>query len=322
MKQLAVALFLLCAACPAFEALAADFPKRPVTIIVPWEAGGGSDLIARSLAKPLEKELGKPVIVRNKPGGSGTAGSSQVAHARPDGYTIGLINDTALIHQIHYGGLDYKKDDFEPLALIVRAPVFLAVNSQSPIRSLADFVNAAKEKNGGLTLGTAAMGGGTHMAIAPFFENAGIRVQPVAFNGGGGVVTALVGNHVDSAVVHPSEISGHVRAGNVRILGVLDHERLKGYENVPTFREQGYDITGDVWRAFVAPHSTPEEVRQILINSLAAATRDQGYLNAVTRLGDIPVWLGAEEFARFLTEEDKKVLAAIKAQNLYNKKSR
>lgn len=315
-----LAAFFLFAACLAGGASAADFPRRPVTIVVPWGAGGGSDLIARSLAKPLEKQLGKPVIISNKPGGSGTVGTSYVAHAKPDGYTIGLINSTGLIHQIHYGGLDYKKEDLDPLALILRAPVFLVVNSSSPIKTLDDFVKAAKEKDGKLTLGTAAVGGGTHMAIAPFFDKAGIKVQPMPFKGGGsGVMTALVGNHIDAAVAHPSEVSGQVKAGNVRILGVLDGERLKGYEDVPTFKEQGYDVTGDVWRAFLAPHDTPQEVKDILIKALEASAKDQGYLEAVAKLGDVPTWMGPEEFSQFLAKDDAVLLEAIKALNMYNK---
>ena len=120
MKILATILTAACVLTAGFSmtAAAADFPQRPVTVVVPWGAGGGSDIIARALAKPLEKELGKPVIITNKPGGSGTVGTSYVAHARPDGYTVGLINNTGLIHQIHYGGLDYTKADLDPLALL------------------------------------------------------------------------------------------------------------------------------------------------------------------------------------------------------------
>lgn len=319
-------LFALAAACflfaagISFEARAADFPKRPVTIIVPWGAGGGSDLIARSLAKPLEKQLGKPVIINNKPGGSGTVGTSYVAHAKPDGYTIGLINSTGLIHQIHYGGLDYKKEDLAPLALILRAPVFLVVKSDSPIKNLNDFVQAAKDKDGQLTLGTAAVGGGTHMAIAPFFDKAGIKVQPMPFKGGGsGVMTALIGGHIDSAVAHPSEIAGQYKAGNIRILGVLDGDRLTGYENVPTFKEQGYDVTGDVWRCFMAPKDTPPEVKEILVKALETAVKDQGYLDALSKLGDLPTWMGPEDFQKFLAQEDQIMLDTIKRLNMHKK---
>lgn len=309
---------LLFAFCIA--AAAADFPKRPVNVIVPWGAGGGSDLIARSLAKPLEKQLGKPVIILNKPGGSGTVGTSYVAHAKPDGYTIGLINSTGLIHQIHYGGLDYKKEDLAPLALILRAPVFLVVKSDSPIKNLQDFVQAAKDKEGKLTLGTAAVGGGTHMAIAPFFEKADIKVEPIPFkDGGNGVMTALVDGHIDAGVAHPSEISGQYKAGNIRILGILDKERLKGFEEIPTFKEQGYDVSGDVWRAFLAPKETPQEVKDILIHALEAAAKDQSYLEAVAQLGDVPTWMGAEEFSKFLEQDDAALLEAIKAMNMYNR---
>lgn len=313
------AALLLTASLAAFAA-AADFPRRPVTIVVPWGAGGGSDIVARSLAKPLEKELGKPVIISNKPGGSGTVGTSYVAHAKPDGYTIGLINSTGLIHQIHYGGLDYKKEDMDPLALFLRAPVFLIVNSNSPIKNLDEFIQAAKEKDGKLTLGTAAVGGGTHMAIEPFFDKAGIKVQPMPFKGGGsGVITALMGGHIDAGVAHPSEIAGQYKAGNIRILGVLDEGRLAGYEDIPTFKEQGYDVTGDVWRCFMAPKDTPPEVKAVLVNALEKAVKDQGYLEALAKLGDLPTWLGPEDFSKFLEKEDQVMLDTIKRLNMHNK---
>ncbi len=302
------------------SAKAADFPKRPVTIIVPWGAGGGSDLVARALAKPLEKELGKPVVVNNKPGGSGTVGTSYVAHARPDGYTVGLINSTGLIHQIHYGGLDYKKEDLDPIAQFLRAPVFLVVKSDSPIKNIADYIKAAKEKNGQLTLGVAAVGGGTHMAVEPFFEKAGIKVQPMPFKGGGnGVMTALVGGHIDSAVAHPSEVYGQYKAGNVRLLGVLDEARLDNYKDVPTFKEQGYDVVGDVWRCFLVPKGTPEDVKAILGKAIKKATEDPGYKDAVAKMGDMTTWKEGAEFKKFLDEDDARMLSAIKRLNMYNK---
>lgn len=322
MKKLAT---LLAAACVltvgfALAAAAAGYPQRPITLVVPWGAGGGSDIIARALATPLEKELGKPVIVTNKPGGSGTVGTSYVAHSRPDGYTIGLINNTGLIHQIHYGGLDYKRTDVDPLCLFLRVPVFLVVNSASPVRNVDDYIKAAKEKNGQLTLGVAAVGGGTHLPIETFFEKAGIKTQPMPFKGGGsGVMTALVGNHIDSAVVHPSEVYGQFKAGNVRILAVLDETRLESYPDVPTFKEQGYDATGQVWRCFVVPKGTSEDVKGILVNALEKATKDPTYLETLSKLGDMPTWMGPADFAKYLEEDDAKLLTTIKRLNLYNK---
>ncbi|MDL2209657.1 tripartite tricarboxylate transporter substrate binding protein [Desulfovibrio sp. OttesenSCG-928-O18] len=303
-------------AAPAF----AKFPERPVTVVVPWGAGGGADIIARALSKPLETALGKPIIVTNKPGGSGTVGTSYVAHARPDGYTIGLINNTGLIHQIHYGGLDYKRTDLDPLCLFLRVPVFLVVNSKSPIQNVADFIKAAKEKNGALTLGVAAVGGGTHLPVEGFFDKAGIKVQPMPFKGGGnGVVTALVGGHIDAAVLHPSEVYGQFKAGNARILGVLDEKRLEAYPDVPTFKELGYDVTGQVWRSFVAPKGTPQEVKDILVKALETATKDPGYRETLGKLGDMPTFLGPKEFAEYLEKDDAQMLGTIKRLNLFNK---
>lgn len=321
LKTFAILSAAVCMAAASFAAPAfAKYPERPVTVVVPWGAGGGSDIIARALSKPLERELGKPVIVTNKPGGSGTVGTSYVAHARPDGYTIGLVNNTGLIHQIHYGGLDYKRTDLDPLCLFLRVPVFLVVNSKSPIRNVADFVKAAKEKNGTLTLGVAAVGGGTHLPVEGFFEKAGIKVQPMPFKGGGnGVVTALVGEHIDSAVLHPSEVYGQFQAGNVRILGVLDEKRLEAYPDVPTFKELGYDVTGQVWRCFVAPKGTPREVKDILVKALEKATKDPQYLDTLSKLGDMPTFLGPKEFAEYLEKDDARLFNTIKRLNLLNK---
>lgn len=298
----------------------AKYPERPITLVVPWGAGGGSDIIGRALSKPLEKELGKPVIVTNKPGGSGTVGTSYVAHARPDGYTIGLINNTGLIHQIHYGGLDYKRTDLEPLCLFLRVPVFLVVNSNSSIKTLDDYVKAAKEKDGKLTLGVAAVGGGTHLPIETFFSKAGIKTQPMPFKGGGsGVLTNLVGGHIDSAVLHPSEVYGQLKAGNVRILGVLDETRLEAYPDVPTFKEQGYDVTGQVWRSFVAPKGISKEVKGTLVKALEKATKDATYLETLSKLGDMPTWMGPEDFAAYLEKDDAVLLQVIKNLNMFNK---
>jgi tripartite-type tricarboxylate transporter receptor subunit TctC len=320
MKRLASILAMTCVLTGVSVAVAADFPQRPVTIVVPWGAGGGSDIIARALSKPLENELGKPVLIVNKPGGSGTVGTSFVAHARPDGYTIGLINNTGLIHQIHYGGLDYTRADLEPLCLFLRVPVFLVVNSASPIKNLGDYVKAAKDKNGDMTLGVAAVGGGTHLPIEGFFSAAGIKLQPMPFkNGGSGVVTALAGEHIDSGVLHPSEVYGQYKAGVFRILGVLDASRLETYPEVPTFKEQGYDVTGQVWRSFLAPKGTPKEVRDILAKALQKATQDPGYREALAKLGDLPTWMGPDEFAKYLDEDDAKLLTIIKKLDLYNK---
>ncbi|MDR1827611.1 MAG: tripartite tricarboxylate transporter substrate binding protein [Methylobacteriaceae bacterium] len=304
----------------AAPASAADFPQRPITLVVPWGAGGGSDIIARTLVSPLEKELGKPVIVTNKAGGSGTIGTSFVAHSRPDGYTVGLINNTGLIHQIHYGGLEYTREDLDPLCLFLKVPVFLVVNSASPIKTLDDYVKTAKEKDGALTLGVAAVGGGTHLPIELFFEKAGIKVQPMPFkDGGSGVLTALVGNHIDSGVIHPSEAYGQYKAGNLRVLGVLDETRLEAYPEIPTFKESGYDATGQVWRSFVVPKGTPKEVKDILVKAIETATKDPTYLETLAKIGDLPTWMGPEEFAKYLEEDDTKLLATIKRLNLYNK---
>ncbi|MDL2210521.1 tripartite tricarboxylate transporter substrate binding protein [Desulfovibrio sp. OttesenSCG-928-O18] len=310
-----VCAFVIAGAVPAF----AKYPERPITMIVPWGAGGGSDILARALVKPLEKELGQTVIVVNKAGGSGTVGTSFVAHARPDGYTIGLINSTGVIHQIHYGGVDYKKEDLDPLCLLLQSSVMLSVHADSEVKTLADYIKYTKD-HPNTTLGVAAVGGATHLAVEDFFMKAGVKVQPMPFKDGGrGAATALVGKHIFSASNDPSELYGQIKAGTVRPLAVSNGTRLPNYPDVPTFKELGYDSVNHVWRCFFAPKGISAEVRDTLVKAIEKAAQDPGYLETVAKLGDTPVFMGPVEFKKYLDEDDAKMLNLIKALNLYQK---
>ena len=303
----------------AVSAQAAKYPERPITIIVPWAPGGGADIVARAISKPLEKELGTTIVVVNKPGGSGTIGTSATAHARPDGYTIGLINNGGVIHQYYYGGLDYKPEDLDMLCMILQVPIMLAVPANSPIKTIADYVKVAKEKDGKLMMGTSSMGGGTHIPMEQFFKLAGIKVQVLPQPGGGvKVVAALAGEHLESAVAHPSELYGQAKAGTVRALAVADEKRLEAWPDVPTFKETGYDVVDSVWRAFMLPKGVSPEIKATLVAAIEKAHKDPTFRETIERMGDMPTFMGTEEFTAFYKKDDAKVKAIIESLGLIN----
>ena len=298
----------------------AAFPERPITIVVPWGPGGGGDIVTRALVPVLERELGQTMVVINKEGGSGTIGASFTAHAKPDGYTVGMINDTGYVHQVLYGGTDYGKDDMEPLCIFLRAPIFLAVNATSDIKTIDDFIAAAKQKPGKLTVSGSALGGSTHLTWELFFRKAGIKIQLMPFKGGGNAAAiALAGGHVQAGVAHPSEYGPHVASGKVRLLAVAEDQRLKSYPDVPTLKELGYDVNGAAIRTFSIPKGVPADVKATLAKAFETAIKDPSFQTLVDKIGDLVWYVGAEEAQKVLDKENEEFTEIIKDLGLYMK---
>ena len=298
----------------------AAFPERPITLVVPWGPGGGGDIVTRALVPALEKELGQTMVVINKEGGSGTIGASFTAHAKPDGYTVGMINDTGYVHQVLYGGTDYGKDDMEPLCIFLRAPIFLAVNAKSDIKTIDDFIAAAKKNPGKLTVSCSSLGGSTHLTWEMFFRKAGITVQIMPFKGGGNAASiALAGGHVQAGVAHPSEYGPHVQSGKIRLLGVAEDQRLKNFPDVPTLKELGYDVNGAAIRTFSVPKGVPADVKARLIKAFEVAVKGPDFQALVDKIGDLVWYVGPEEAQKILDKENDEFTEIIKDLGMYQK---
>lgn len=218
-----------------------NFPTKPITVICPWTAGGGTDTILRALCKQAEKHLGQTITVVNQTGGGGAVGHAAIMNARPDGYTLGMI--TFELNSLPPQGLiPFTYKDFDPLMRVnVDAPA-LTVAKNSPFNTVHDFINYAKAHPNELTIGNSGPGSVWHIAAGLMATKTGIKVKYVPFDGAAPAVTALVGGHISAVSVSVAEVQGQVKAGQLKILGVMDTKRSDLFPEVPTFREEGLGI--------------------------------------------------------------------------------
>jgi tripartite-type tricarboxylate transporter receptor subunit TctC len=239
------------------------YPDKPITMIVPFSVGGSIDLTARELEKTAAKHLGQPLTVVNKPGGAGTIGWNELAGASPDGYTLGLVSTEIVLHPL-YGQTKYHYPTaLEPVAQISSSPPVLVIQAKQSWRTLANLVAYAKEHPGQLKFAHGGIGGINHVVGEMFGKAAGITLEQVPFRGGGEITAALLGGHVQIAILGPAPIREHVKNGTLRVLAVSGEQRLTDpvFGNVPTFKEQGVDVVCNYWVGIGAPKGLSTEVK-------------------------------------------------------------
>jgi len=248
-------------------ARAEGYPDRPITMIVAYAAGGGTDTAARTLARFMEKALGQAVVVVNRPGAGGEIGFAELARAKPDGYTIGFTNTPAIITVPIERTARFKLDDFAPIANIVDDPGGIWVLADAPYRSLADLVAAARAAPGALAYGTTGVGSDDHLAMLALERQTGTSFLHVPFAGSAQVRTALLSKQLPIAVVNMGEGITDFRNGVQRPLAQLGPQRWPVLAEVPTAREQGFDVVEGSMRGVAAPAGVPRAV----LDRLAAA---------------------------------------------------
>ncbi|MCG8710257.1 tripartite tricarboxylate transporter substrate binding protein [Brenneria sp. 4F2] len=281
----------------------ADYPEKPIQMLVAFAPGGGTDIAARSIAHYLEKHLGNNagVAVINKPGAGGEIGWTALARAKPDGYTIGMINPPATNALVVENKAKYRMDDFQPIANIVYDPGILVVNKESPHQTLAQLIDAAKQAPDKLVIGTSgAAGSSEHVAILNLNRLAGIRFKTAFFGSTAPVRQAVLGNHVPAATMNLSEALPLVREGQIRILGVMDGQRSPWLKEAPTFREQNIDLVAGTSRGIAAPKGTPPEIVARLEKALHDVINDPEYL-AAAQQAEIPLnYLDAQGYSTLI----------------------
>lgn len=243
--------------------MAADaYPSKPIKLVLPFAAGGQSDVVARIAAERLTSALGQPLIVENVGGAGGMIAASKVARSPADGYTLFLPNASTLTIAPHLQpSSGVTPSSFAPIAAVSQFPLVLVVNSKSPYKSLADVIAAAKSKPGKLSFASPGVGTTPHLAGETFSQEAGITITTVPYKGGAPALNDLLAGQVDLYFEAPATIVPQIQAGKLRALAVTGKKRMAALPNVPTVAEQGFPkLTLESWAAFVAPKGTPPAI--------------------------------------------------------------
>jgi tripartite-type tricarboxylate transporter receptor subunit TctC len=253
-----------------------DYPTRDIDLIVGYSAGGSTDVLARTLAPYIQKELDgdQSITVINRPGGSGEISYTEIARANPDGYTLGMVNMPGVINPIIERSPDYKLDDFTFLGNIVFDPTAIFVSVDSQFKTLKEWVDYAKDNGKSVTVGNPGRGGAQHTSFERFLLAAGIDVNNIPFNGGARSRAALLGGHISAAVMGLSEAAGNVKSGDIRVLAIMGEERSRLLPDAPTVTELGYDVVGGSYRGLIAPADIDPAVAEKLRTAIAGMTQD------------------------------------------------
>lgn len=281
MRLLGIAAVSLAAIVAATGLALAEYPERPITLVVGYPAGGGTDIQSRALVPYLEKALGQPVVVENREGAGGLIGATYIAQSAPDGYTIGALNFPSMYAPIVQGTATYDENAFIPLANQIGGDLALTVNKSSPITTVEEFVEAAKASP--LVVGVTGVGHPSQITALLFETATDTDLNFVPFNGGGPARIAMLGNHVTLGFMNLNEVFADHRSGELRVLATSGAERSPLTPDVPTFRELGYDVQFSLLAGFGAPAGLPDDVEARLVDAFQTALHDPDYVAEATK---------------------------------------
>jgi tripartite-type tricarboxylate transporter receptor subunit TctC len=303
----------LCAMAP--PASAAGYPDHTIKMIVPFAAGGGTDVLARIIAQNLNSKWGQPVVVENQPGASGAIGTRAVMKAPPDGYTLLMASTGALMAVSGTDGdgpFDVNKV-LAPIVIGAAPPYLLVVNPKLPVNSTADLIRLAKERPEGLTFGSSGVGAASHLSGLLFQSETGIKLLHVPYKGTGPAVTDLLGARIDVMFAPGPVVQQFVQSGQLKALGVTDTKRSRFYPDVSTVAEggvPGYESVG--WFGLLAPVGTPPEIVGQINAAIVAAMETQEFRHHLATLGAEPKLQTPEEFGRYINADVAKWSKLVK----------
>ena len=305
-RSIALSLMLLCSmgligGCGTKEkpvTVAEKYPDKPITLIVPFAAGGSTDLVARSMEKVFTKYLSQPLIVKNVPGGAATIGLNEIAGAEPDGYTLGIVSIGVMLQPL-YGQTRYHYPSaLDPLVQVTSLPTIAVVQADKPWNNIGDLINYAKQNPEKVKFGHPGLGSGNHVAGEMFGQIANISMDQVPFKGDSETLAALLGGHIQLIFTTLPSVKEHIKSGKVRVLGIAGEKRSTDsvLSSVPTFREQGIDMNFGIWQG-IAVHKVMEpEVKAKLLSALEKVVNDPEYIQNMKALGMEIDYLGQKEF--------------------------
>ena len=318
-QLLASALLGLLSVVSVLPAAAQNYPARPITLIVPWGAGGGTDATARIIGSLMEKDLGQPVTVVNRTGGSGVVGHAAIASAQPDGYTIGLA--TVEIGMMHWQGLtELTSASYTPIGLVNADPAGVQVRADSPYKTVNELLAAIKANPGKFKASGTGQGGIWHLAIAGLLRDQ--KIDPAALpwvpsNGAAPGLQDMVAGGIEVAPVSLPEARSLIDAGKVKSLAIMNDKPSALYPNVPTLKSAlGSDWTMAAWRGIVAPKGLPAPIRDKLAESVRKVAASKEYNEFMASRGFGVIYAGPDDFAKFMVKSNSELGATMKAVGL------
>lgn len=300
LRLLLISLIVVSAAYwPNGPARADEWPVRPVKVIVPFAAGGSTDVVARLISERLAKAFGQPFVVENHAGAGGEIAAELVARAPADGYTllVAALAQIAIIPAMRETKYDPVKD-FAPISNIATNPYVLAVNSSLPVKSLADFVDYVRARPGKLAYASAGIGTQTHLTMALFLKTAGLSMIHVPYKGNAPAMSDLVADQVPAMFTNMSDALPQAAAGSIRLLAITSADRMAQVPNVPTAIESGYpNFKILTWNGLLAPAGTPQEITSKISAEVARIAKDPQVVERLASYGDVAVGDSPEHFA-------------------------
>ncbi|MBV8744899.1 MAG: tripartite tricarboxylate transporter substrate binding protein [Xanthobacteraceae bacterium] len=303
------------AAVPASRA--ADYPTRPIRLVVPYVAGGPTDVLGRYFAEYLSRDLKQTVLVDNKAGAQGAIGAEAVAHAEPDGYTLLFTASSVLeLNPILYKKLAYDPDrELRVLAVVTDLPSIMVVHPSVPAKTIAEFVAYAKQNPGKLNFGSAGTGGVGHLSGEMFKQMAGIEMTHVPYKGAGPALADLIAGHIQATFETLGTALPPIKAGLLRPLGVSSQQRIPDLPDLPTIAESGYpDYSSTVWYGVAAPAGVPDEIAQMIRASINRALDDDAFRASLTKVGFPPLRPQSEAGTKQFIDADRARWSAVVKQ--------
>lgn len=292
------------------------WPTKPVTIVVPFAPGGGSDTGARLVAEQLTRKWGQPVVVENRSGAAGQIGADLVAKSKPDGHTLLMGNiGTQAINPALYAKMPYDPDKaFAPVAMVAELPLAMMVNANLPVKNVKEFIALAKSQPGKVSYSSSGAGGGPHLAAEMFKDATNTFILHVPYRGGGPAIADLLAGHVQLSFMTVMEASGHLKAGKLKALAVTSDKRVPAFADVPTLSEAAVPGFNSIsWIGLLAPAGTPKELVEKMAADVREVVNKDTVRERIVGMGGLPSQLTPAQFASVI-EADKKRYAKIIAE--------
>ena len=281
----------------------AEYPTKPMELIVPYSPGGGTDLLARTYADIAKKYLPTSMGVINKPGAGGALGFSEMIIGRPDGYKIGMgtVEMTMLPHM---GLASFKADDFSPIARLSAEPSAISVSADAPWKTIEELMAYAKANPGKVRIGNSGTGAIWHLAAEALSDKTGVKFNHIPYDGANPAIAALLGGHIEMVTVSAAEVSNHVASGKVKILAIMADHRLPSFDKVPTLKEKGIDLSVGTWRGIVINKKAPKEAQDALRAATAKIVEDADYKAALVKMNMTGAYQDAAAFQKTIDSDN------------------